>query len=162
MFVDASAIVAILTREPEADDLIARLDGAEAPVTSPVAIFEAALGICRQRHASVGEARTGLGHLIAAAQVGVVPIRTKEAETDSTPSRDTAKEKDIRRSSTSATVLPTRSRKNSRSAPCCSKAMILTKQILTDDHRYQEVDMNGPYAVHDTVCSMSYLNAGTK
>ena len=56
MFVDASAIVAILTREPEADALADLLDAARAPITSPIALFEAALGICRKRHASVEEA----------------------------------------------------------------------------------------------------------
>ena len=43
MFVDASAIVAILTREPEADFLAGLLETARAPITSPIAIFEAAL-----------------------------------------------------------------------------------------------------------------------
>ena len=35
MFVDASAIVAILTREPDADDLIDRLERATRPITRP-------------------------------------------------------------------------------------------------------------------------------
>ena len=56
MFVDASAIVAILTREPDADTLADVLESARAPITSPIAIFEAALGICRKRHASLEEA----------------------------------------------------------------------------------------------------------
>ena len=54
MFVDASAIVAILTREPEADSLANILEKARSPFTSPIAILEAALGICRKRHASAG------------------------------------------------------------------------------------------------------------
>jgi ribonuclease VapC len=41
MFVDASAIVAILTREPEADALADVLQSASSPITSPIAIFEA-------------------------------------------------------------------------------------------------------------------------
>ncbi|MGH7046474.1 MAG: type II toxin-antitoxin system VapC family toxin [Stellaceae bacterium] len=56
MFVDASAIVAILTGEPEADALTNALEAAGSAITSPIAIFEAALGICRKRHASVAEA----------------------------------------------------------------------------------------------------------
>ena len=55
-FVDASAIVAILTREPEADALVNMLDEAQKAITSPVAVFEATLGICRKRHVSVEEA----------------------------------------------------------------------------------------------------------
>jgi ribonuclease VapC len=37
MFVDASAIVAILTREPEADALADVLESAQSPITSPIA-----------------------------------------------------------------------------------------------------------------------------
>ncbi len=81
MFVDASAIVAILTREPEADDLIERLDKAEAPMTSAIAIFEAALGLCRKRHASVGEARQDLVDFLAMTKVGLLPVTAKEADT---------------------------------------------------------------------------------
>jgi len=47
MLVDASAIVAILTREPEADALADVLENSRAAITSPIAIFEAVLGICR-------------------------------------------------------------------------------------------------------------------
>ena len=45
MFVDASAIVAILTREPEADALADVLENSRAAITSPIGIFEAVLGI---------------------------------------------------------------------------------------------------------------------
>ncbi len=81
MFVDASAIVAILTREPEADDLIERLGGAETPITSPIAMFEAVLGICRKHHSSVEATKQDLAEFLDAAQVGVVPITAKEADT---------------------------------------------------------------------------------
>jgi ribonuclease VapC len=57
MFVDASAIVAIFTREPEADALADALDEAQSPITSPIAIFETVLAVCRKRHASVTEAQ---------------------------------------------------------------------------------------------------------
>jgi uncharacterized protein with PIN domain len=39
MFADASAIVAILTREPEAYALADVLERARSPITSPIAIF---------------------------------------------------------------------------------------------------------------------------
>ena len=81
MFVDASAIVAILTREPDADALTARLDGARAPITSAIAIFEAALGICRKRHASVAEAHEDVREFLAIAGVQTVSITGKDAET---------------------------------------------------------------------------------
>ena len=37
MFIDASAIVALLTREAEAVDLLTRLETARNPITSPIA-----------------------------------------------------------------------------------------------------------------------------
>jgi len=80
MFVDASAIVAILTEEPDADALAAALEGAEAPITSAVAIFEAALGLRRKRHASVAEAYQDVRDFLAAAEVRPVPLGVREAE----------------------------------------------------------------------------------
>ena len=81
MFVDASAIVAILTREAEADALADVLEGARSPITSPIAIFEAALGICRKRHASVGEAEADVREFLEVAGIRAVPIPEREAET---------------------------------------------------------------------------------
>lgn len=80
MFVDASAIVAILTREPEADVLADLLDAARAPITSPIAVFEATLGICRKRHASVEEAEADVREFLDLARIELVPITMKEAE----------------------------------------------------------------------------------
>jgi len=48
IFVDASAIVAILTGEAEDAALIAALERAEGAVTSPIAIYEAALGFAQK------------------------------------------------------------------------------------------------------------------
>ena len=42
MFVDASAIVAVLTGEPEADALADALEKARSPITSPIAVWEVA------------------------------------------------------------------------------------------------------------------------
>jgi ribonuclease VapC len=49
MFVDATAIVAILAREPDADTLADALEGARAAITSPIAIVEAIRGLCPKR-----------------------------------------------------------------------------------------------------------------
>ncbi len=81
MFVDASAIVAILTREPDADALADVLENARAPITSPIAIFEAALGICRKRHASVEEAKADIRDFLGVAAIRAVSITEREAET---------------------------------------------------------------------------------
>ena len=81
MFVDASAIVAILTREPEADTLSDLLEAANAPITSPIAVFEAVLGICRKRHTSVEEARDDVREFLILARVEMISITAREAET---------------------------------------------------------------------------------
>ena len=80
MFVDASAIVAILTREADADELADALDAARSPITSPVAVFEATLGVCRKRHASVAEAQEDVSEFLGTAGVRTVSITGKEAE----------------------------------------------------------------------------------
>jgi ribonuclease VapC len=47
MFVDACAIVAVLSDEPEAERVSQALAGAGSPITSPVAVLEAVLGLAR-------------------------------------------------------------------------------------------------------------------
>ena len=81
MFVDASAIVAILTREPEADLLADLLEAAPAPITSPIAVFEAALGIRRKRHSSVQEAEEDVWEFLELAGIQLIPISKKETQT---------------------------------------------------------------------------------
>ncbi len=81
MFVDASAIVAILTREAEADALADLLHAARSAITSPIAVFEATLGICRKRHASVEEAEEDVREFLEVAGIELIPITAKEAET---------------------------------------------------------------------------------
>jgi ribonuclease VapC len=51
--VDASAIVAILTGEPERDALTDALERASEITTSPLAIYEATLGLVRILRRSV-------------------------------------------------------------------------------------------------------------
>ena len=48
MFVDASAIVSILTEEDDARQLASALDAAKEPITSPIAVWEAAASISRK------------------------------------------------------------------------------------------------------------------
>lgn len=47
MFVDASALTAMLVDEDDARDLLARLAGAERRVTSPLAVWEATVAVAR-------------------------------------------------------------------------------------------------------------------
>jgi ribonuclease VapC len=79
MFVDASAIVAILTGESDAEVLAGRLEAASQPVTSAVAVFEAAAGVSRKKACSVPVARDFVFRFLSAADVDIVPIREREA-----------------------------------------------------------------------------------
>ena len=81
-FVDASPVVAFLTREPDDDLLADRLEAARNATTSPVAVFEAALGLRRKRHASVEEARADVWDFLTLAGVATVPIPALDAETE--------------------------------------------------------------------------------
>lgn len=74
MFVDASAIVAILTREPDANALVDLLEAAPERFTSAVAIFEAVLGVCRKRRASVEQAKAEVDGFLEVAEIRIVPI----------------------------------------------------------------------------------------
>lgn len=47
MFLDASALTALLTDEHDARELLARLQRAKTRVTSPLAIWEAAIAVAR-------------------------------------------------------------------------------------------------------------------
>jgi ribonuclease VapC len=58
MFIDASAIVAMLAGEVDADALADLLETAQHRVTSPIAIFETIAALCRIWHVSVEEARS--------------------------------------------------------------------------------------------------------
>jgi ribonuclease VapC len=80
MFVDPSAIVAILTNEPDAGDLTDRLERAAKPITPAIAISRATLGLCRKRNAGVDEGTTDVADFPGAARVKVVPIGTAEAD----------------------------------------------------------------------------------
>ncbi len=78
MFVDASAIVAILTREPEHSEFTARIGEAKIRLTSPLALYEATLGISRKQQWSVGEARALVDEFLSLAEVDVISIGERE------------------------------------------------------------------------------------
>ena len=74
MFVDASAIVAVLVGEREGPDFVARLDQAGVIYTSPIAIYEAALGIARILNVSVAAAQSEVDIFVAETGAQVVSI----------------------------------------------------------------------------------------
>jgi ribonuclease VapC len=80
MFIDSSAIVSILTNEPGARTLAQSIDSTPNPITSPVAVFEAILGIRRKFDLTVERAELNVSRFLAAAGVEIVPIAAKDAE----------------------------------------------------------------------------------
>jgi ribonuclease VapC len=77
--VDASAIVAILTGEPERDALTDALERASEITTSPLAIYEATLGLVRILRRSVEDAEADVTEFLRLARVAVQPIQPETA-----------------------------------------------------------------------------------
>jgi len=81
MFVDASAIIAILTDEPEAEHLAETLQAFKAHVTSPNAIYEAVLGLARKLSCSLTQASTHVTAFLALFSIETMPINSEDART---------------------------------------------------------------------------------
>lgn len=81
MFLDASAIVAILSREPEADRFSDLIEHSKQPLTSPIAIFESVTGLCRKRKADPEEVEADVQAFLAMAGVECVPLTADDSHT---------------------------------------------------------------------------------
>jgi ribonuclease VapC len=79
MLVDASALVAILLREPEGDHLLERLDRSDRRATHPISIYEAASAMARRKDCTIAEAYAEVSSFVAGAGLDIVAIRTPEA-----------------------------------------------------------------------------------
>jgi ribonuclease VapC len=74
MMIDASALCAILLREPEAADLAEIIAKTEAPFTSPVAIYETIVALMRVNAWSAEEAESRVRRLLKTGSVDVCTI----------------------------------------------------------------------------------------
>lgn len=74
MFVDASVIVAILAGESDAKTFEARINRAKKLFVSPIAIYEAALGLSRAADIKLEDAQTAVDRFIAETQATIVPV----------------------------------------------------------------------------------------
>lgn len=74
MFVDASAVVAIVADEPERSALLDKLASARRVVISPIAIYEATLALARITRNNLVEARAAMNNFIATSGAIVVPV----------------------------------------------------------------------------------------
>src|SRR5258707_602811 len=74
MFADASALVAMLLREPDAASLADRLGRSGQRVTSPIAIYETVLALMRDSRVSRAVAEQDVRDLLATTGISVIPI----------------------------------------------------------------------------------------
>lgn len=79
MIVDASALVAILRREPEAPALIDRLAAASSRLTHPVSIYEATLAVARLTDGDLSAATRVMSDLLNDVEIGLVQIGPLES-----------------------------------------------------------------------------------
>lgn len=80
IFVDASAIVAMIAKEPEARSFADCLHNDPVRITSPLAVWEAARGVQGARALALTEARRLVADFIAAAGIQVVAVDPVDAE----------------------------------------------------------------------------------
>jgi ribonuclease VapC len=74
MFLDASAMIAIVVGESDASSLAARLGQAATVSTSPIAIYEAVLGLARIGNTSIPDTESVLRRFLAEVGAEILPI----------------------------------------------------------------------------------------
>jgi ribonuclease VapC len=74
MFVDASALVAILAREPDWEDYAAALGDAPAAITSPLTVYETARALARLRSLTIEGAVTRVYRFLDRTGITIAPI----------------------------------------------------------------------------------------
>lgn len=80
LFVDASALVAMIGREPESRHLARRLEHPDAHYTSPIAIWEAVRAVVRVRGVDIAEARALVAAFVAEAALRIAPIGAAQGD----------------------------------------------------------------------------------
>ena len=79
MLIDASALTALLTDEDEARELLARMQQAGTRLTSPLAVWEAAVAVARVLNLSVGAAAQAVEDYLALMEIAVVAVPPETA-----------------------------------------------------------------------------------
>ena len=74
MFVDASALTAILAGEPDAAALVARLQRARQRLTSPLAVWETTIALARILDLALPEAQQAVQDYLALATIQVIAV----------------------------------------------------------------------------------------
>jgi ribonuclease VapC len=79
MFIDASALTAMLTDEDEARELLARVQRASTRLTSPLAVWEAAIAVARVLDLSIAEATEAVESYLALMEIRMVNVPPETA-----------------------------------------------------------------------------------
>jgi ribonuclease VapC len=79
MFIDASALTAMLTDEDEARELLARVQQAATRLTSPLAVWEAAIAVARVLDLSIAEASETVESYLALMEIKLVNVPPETA-----------------------------------------------------------------------------------
>lgn len=74
MFVDASAIIAVVADEHDGAALASRLQLAARRYTSPIAVYETTLGVIRIRNGSTAAVRALIDDFIERLRIEIIPI----------------------------------------------------------------------------------------
>jgi ribonuclease VapC len=74
MFLDASAMVAVVSPDEDGPGLAIRIARADRALTSGLALYEATLGLVRSRDMSIIAAQSALSEFTAIFAVDIVPI----------------------------------------------------------------------------------------
>ncbi|MGE0282699.1 MAG: type II toxin-antitoxin system VapC family toxin [Rhizobiaceae bacterium] len=79
MFIDASALVAILTQEREADAFVERLQKTDIRLTSPIAVWETAVAISRILALKVEDASSVVKAYLDEIQIRIIAVEPETA-----------------------------------------------------------------------------------
>jgi ribonuclease VapC len=80
LFVDASALIAIIADEPEAAAFADRIQAETVRVCSALSVWETVAGLCRSYAFSVPAARTHVRRFLSVGKLAFVPIGEREFE----------------------------------------------------------------------------------
>ena len=80
IFIDASALIAMMTGETEADELADVMETDRARVCSPIALWETTAGLCRSYGFTAAAARDRVKDFVGAHGIEIVTIGEREYE----------------------------------------------------------------------------------
>jgi ribonuclease VapC len=79
MFIDASALTALMTDEADARELLSRMQGAKKRLTSPLAVWEAAIAVARVLDLELPDAAQAVEEYLALMQIEAIAVPPQTA-----------------------------------------------------------------------------------